>query len=353
MLMKKPFKIVHYLNQFFGGIGGEEHADYEVQTIRGAVGPGKGIQNILAQKGVIVSTFICGDNYLIQNTEKVLLKWRDLLTKSQPDIVISGPCFNAGRYGVACATVSMEASKLEIPSITGMYPENPGIEGIKNNVKAFVVKTTDRVSGMNDALEKICKLAIKISSGIEVGSSMEEGYLARGFRKNIFHKNPGYMRAVETLLKKIKGEPFSSEIDVPKFEISDPASPISDMKTAKLALVTEAGLVPKGNPDKLESARATKWLKYSIKNLNTCSGSEFFSLHGGFDVANINEDPCRALPMDAIRILENRKEFKKLHDYYYVTTGNCTTIADSSRFGEEIANELVLENVNGVIFTAT
>ena len=34
-------KIIHYLNQFFAGIGGENKADVPVGLIEGAVGPGK------------------------------------------------------------------------------------------------------------------------------------------------------------------------------------------------------------------------------------------------------------------------------------------------------------------------
>ena len=34
-------KVLHYLNQFFGGIGGEEHANEPARLVDGAVGPGR------------------------------------------------------------------------------------------------------------------------------------------------------------------------------------------------------------------------------------------------------------------------------------------------------------------------
>ncbi|MCI0859784.1 MAG: hypothetical protein J4N81_13720, partial [Chloroflexi bacterium] len=34
-------RVVHYLNQFFGGLGGEEKADLPPETRTGAVGPGR------------------------------------------------------------------------------------------------------------------------------------------------------------------------------------------------------------------------------------------------------------------------------------------------------------------------
>ena len=36
-------KVVHYLNQFFAGLGGEEAAGTPPQRIEGAVGPGRGL----------------------------------------------------------------------------------------------------------------------------------------------------------------------------------------------------------------------------------------------------------------------------------------------------------------------
>lgn len=34
------YKIVHYINQFFGGIGGEEMADYKPEVREEVIGPG-------------------------------------------------------------------------------------------------------------------------------------------------------------------------------------------------------------------------------------------------------------------------------------------------------------------------
>ena len=34
-------RVVHYLNQFFGGVGGEESAHLALEARDGAVGPGK------------------------------------------------------------------------------------------------------------------------------------------------------------------------------------------------------------------------------------------------------------------------------------------------------------------------
>ena len=39
--MAEPIRVLHFINQFFGGIGGEEHANVGVEVREGAVGPGR------------------------------------------------------------------------------------------------------------------------------------------------------------------------------------------------------------------------------------------------------------------------------------------------------------------------
>ena len=60
------YKIVHYINQFFAGIGG---ADYTPELREGVVGPGMGLKAALGEDYEIVSTIICGDNYFGENLD--------------------------------------------------------------------------------------------------------------------------------------------------------------------------------------------------------------------------------------------------------------------------------------------
>ena len=43
----KKYKIVHYINQFFAGIGGEEKADYKPELREGNGGPGLDLDTAL------------------------------------------------------------------------------------------------------------------------------------------------------------------------------------------------------------------------------------------------------------------------------------------------------------------
>ena len=98
-------RVVHYLNQFFGGIGGEDKADSPPRLTEGAIGPGRAIQAALGKEGVVVATAICGDNYFAEDIEGASKKVINFISSYRPDVLIAGPAFNAGRYGIACGAI--------------------------------------------------------------------------------------------------------------------------------------------------------------------------------------------------------------------------------------------------------
>ena len=121
-------RVLHYINQFFGGIGGEEKADIAPSLREGKVGPGMAIQGAFRNEAEIVATIICGDSYFNENLEKAQEEILQMVREISPDLFIAGPAFNAGRYGVACATIAAAVKEeLGIPAITAMYEENPGV----------------------------------------------------------------------------------------------------------------------------------------------------------------------------------------------------------------------------------
>ena len=95
------YKIVHYLNQFFGGIGGEDKADFQPEVREEIIGPGMALNAGLGDDYEIVATVICGDNYFGENLDKATDTIIEMVKKYEPDIFVAGPAFNAGRYGVA------------------------------------------------------------------------------------------------------------------------------------------------------------------------------------------------------------------------------------------------------------
>jgi betaine reductase len=345
-------RIVHYLNQFFSGVGGEEKADMPPASQNRPLGPGIALQESVKGKGKVVGTVSCGDNYFNHNVEKAREEVFGLISSFDPEIVIAGPAFDSGRYGLACAHVCLTVNeRLNIPVVSGMHPDNPGVELCRS--KTYVAVTKASVAGMREAISTMATLALRLAKGIEIGSPEEEGYIARGIYRNVIVDKCGGERAVEMLLKKIRGEPFTTELRMPVLEQVTPPPPIKDMRNVMVALVTEGGIVPKGNPDRLEWGHSTKWLKYNIAATDRFTEGDFIVVEGSSKNQFTDADPNRTLPLDTVRELERAGRFKKLSDHYYVTVGNVTAVENCRRYGSEIAEELLTLGVQAVILTAT
>ena len=199
----------------------------------------------------------------------------------------------------------------------------------------------------------MAKLAKKLANGEEIGSPAEEGYIARGVRVNYFAEDRGSKRAVDMLIKKIKGEEFVTEYPMPDFDRVDPNPAVKDLSKATIALVTSGGIVPKGNPDRIESSSASKYGEYSIEGVMDLTEETYETAHGGFDPVYANEDADRVLPVDVLRDLEKEGVIGKLHNYFYSTVGNGTAVASSKKFAAEYAKKLVEAGVDAVILTST
>ena len=346
-------RVVHYINQFYAGIGGEEKADITPEVREGFVGPGMGINGLLKAKGAeIVATVICGDSYFNENMTKAKEEIIEMIKRYNPDIFIAGPAFNAGRYGVACGAIATEVeAKLNIPAISAMYIENPGADMYKKQL--YIIETRNSAVGMRDALPKIASLALKLANKELIGTPSEEGYIERGIRKNYFASKRGSARAVDMLVKKIKGEAFETEFKMPVFDRVEPNPPIADITKVKIAIVTSGGTVPKGNPDHIESSSASKFGKYDIEGVMDLTAETYETAHGGYDPTYINTDSDRAIPVDVLRQMEKEGKIGSLHRYFYSTVGNGTAVLSSKKFGETIAKELIADGVTAVILTST
>ena len=96
----KKIKVVHYINNFFAGVGGEEMAHIEPEIKPGVIGPGIFLQNYLGNEYEVVATAICGDSYFGENLSDAKSKIIDMIKIYEPDLFIAGPAFNAA-FGIA------------------------------------------------------------------------------------------------------------------------------------------------------------------------------------------------------------------------------------------------------------
>ncbi len=350
--MDQKLKVVHYVNQFFGQIGGEDKADIGPLKKDGPVGPGVLFQTIYGQMAEITGTVICGDNYFNQQPDTAREEIIDLIQGYGPDLVVAGPAFNAGRYGMACGAVcEAVGERLGIPGITGMFPENPGAESYKKSV--YIIETKASSIGMKDAAGKMVTLSEKLAQGEAIGSPEEEGYMVRGVRRNYTAPERGAARAVEMLLQKIKGNAFATEYVIPVFDRVEPLPPIENLNNTTVALVTSGGIVPRGNPDRVEASSASKYGKYDIQKVEQLSPETYETAHGGYDPTYANEDPHRVLPLDVVRDLEQEGRIGSLYPFYYATVGNGTSVANAGDFAREITVDLVKDGVKAVILSST
>lgn len=345
-------KVVHYINQFFANIGGEEMAHIPAELREGIVGPGLAFQQAFKDEAEIVATVVCGDSYFNENLEEAKNNIIEMVKKYKPDLFIAGPAFNAGRYGVACGTIAQAVKdELGIPVLTGMYIENPGADMFKNSL--YIVSTKNSAAGMRDAVKKMAPLALKLAKKEKIGASIEEGYMPNGIRVNFFDKERGSKRAVKMLLNKLSGKEYVTEFPMPDFDRVEPNPAVKDITKCKVALVTSGGIVPKGNPDHIESSSASKFGKYDIEGVMDLTEETFATAHGGYDPVYANQDPDRVLPVDILREFEKEGKIGSLHRYFYTTVGNGTAVKNAKAFAAEYAQELKADGVDAVILTST
>ncbi len=345
-------RILHFLNPFFAGLGGEEANDRGPEAQEGSRGPGRAVDQLLGTAGKIVASLICGDNFFPGHEAEVLATLEKVAREYHIDLVLAGPAFNAGRYGWVCGAICQAAAeRLHLPAVTAMSPENPGAAFRRQRV--YIVPTGNSVRSMGEVLPRLLGLGLKLARHEPVASAEEEGYLPRGLRYNERGDQTAARRSVDMLLAKMRGGPFQTEIALEAHDPVPPASPLSSLKDAVIGLATEMGLIPPGNPDRIPSARSKVWGRYAITNLDRLSPEHFSYVHGGYDTRRADQDPNRAVPLDGIRALEREGRFKHLLDEILSTCGNGGALEEMKRIGREMAAAAKQQGVTGVILSAS
>ena len=348
--MSGPLRVVHYLNQFFGGIGGEEQAHVGVSVKTGAVGPGRLLEKALGDDARVEATIVCGDNFASERIDDVTRTIAGELDRLTPDVLIAGPAFGSGRYGLACALACKIAQSRGIPAVTAMHPENPGASARR---EIYVLPTGAATTSMPAALEALAPLARRLARHETLGPAEIEGFLPQGKRRVHDRGRPGYQRALDMLLDKLHGRPYRSEVPYVAPDRVPPAAPVPDLTRARIAMVTTGGLVRKGNPDKQVSANAVRYHRHSVAELEALSPKEWEAYHAGYFNHIVNSNPNYILPLSFLRDLERQGAIGKVHDQIYALPGVSTPVAVSAAHGRGIAADLKAGGVEGVLLVAT
>lgn len=345
-------RVVHYLNQFFAGIGGEEAAGTAPGWVAGPRGPGQLLQQALDIDGEVVGTLYCGDNQLVDAPEAALAALVEAARRFRPDVIVAGPAFSSGRYGLACVALGKALHQaLGVSTVVGLHADNPAVA--ESGAGVYLVPTGATAASMAEAMPRLARLALKLATGSPLGPAAAEGYLPTGRRQNVMAEQPGAERAVELLVQRLRGEPFNTEWALRMPELVQPAPPLENASRATIGLATEGGCVPRGNPDRIPSAWATNWTTYDIPESGTLSPADFDSIHGGSDQTYIRQDLHRLVPLDVAKELADEGAIGRLWEQFASTCGNMVSIGTAQEFGRELAAELKAQGVEGLILTAT
>ena len=312
-------KVIAFVNQFFGQVGGEEMAGMAPELREGMVGPALAMQAQL-KDGKVTHTIICGDNYMASNTADALATIKGFLSGLEFDMLIAGPAFNAGRYGFSCGEVcKLVQNEFGRLAVTSMSDTNPGAELYRKDV--YIVKGSPSAAGMRKDMPKMMSLANKLLNGEELLGADAEGY-------------------------------YVSEYKVEQEEAVKPL-PAIDVKGKRIAFVTTGGFVPMGNPDRIASGSCTHYGKYFIGDQTELKSGDWISVHGGYNVNYVAENPMLLVPLDAFHKHMEEGHFASLHPYVYSLSGNQTTKGDSQRMAREILADLRNDGVDAVIVGST
>jgi glycine reductase len=315
--------------------------------VDGPVGPGRKLAQLLGDGFEIVATVTCGDDRAVTGPE-VTQAVLEQVQAQNADLLVAGPAFTSGRYGLACARLVAAAQAAGIRAVAALHPDNPGLD---EKGAAPVVASGEAARLMGPALDTLAAAVKKLLAGETLTN--DDGLVGLAPRTPRMADRNAAERAVDLALKRLAGDRDATEVPLPKFDKVTPAPPVDDLATATLAILTEGALVPDDNPGALESARATKWLRYSLEGRDELQPGEWRSVHGGFSTVYANEDPHRILPLDAARELERQGRIGRLHEEYLVTAGNGTSVANARRFGVEWAADLRHSGARAAILTAT
>src|SRR5437762_7871065 len=157
--MSSKIRVVHYLNQFFAQIGSEDKADVGPQIKDGLIGPGRALQQALGEHGEIVATIFCGDNYFAEHQEQAIEQLIQRATEYKPDLLIAGPAFESGRYGIACGAICQAAQqRLDIAVVAGLGEDNVGASLYRK--KIYIVNFGVTIARMVTTPQRIAALRV-------------------------------------------------------------------------------------------------------------------------------------------------------------------------------------------------
>ena len=168
----------------------------------------------------------------------------------------------------------------------------------------------------------------------------------------INYQKPAPERCLDMLLSKYRGEHYQTEVVMAKPQKSRLPVLRKKLSQASVMLITDGGLVPYGNPDRVPSVNAGGFYEYPIRGCATLERDKYEVTHQGYDNSFVKEDPNRLVPVDVMRDLEREGIVGKLYESFLTTVGVMVSTGKSVSLGREIAAYVRTLDVDAVIITS-
>lgn len=78
----------------------------------------------------------------------------------------------------------------------------------------------------------MCSIGLRLLKGEHIAGAQEEGYIIRDIILNEEQPLNAAERSIEMLMKKMRGEPFKSELLPPDFDVVEPGSASAGFKNS-------------------------------------------------------------------------------------------------------------------------
>ena len=212
-------RVVCYLNQFFGQIGGEDKAGVGPQVVRR-----RGGRRARGPAGARRRGPRRGDGGRGRQLRRRASRARavaellDLVAAEKPDLLVAGPAFLAGRYGVACgALCAAVQARLGVPAVTGMHRGEPR----RRAVSPARLHRLDRRRGDADARRGPAARRARAQARATGARRRARGGgifpARRSPAMSLAGASAAAQRATAMLLDKLAGRPVTSEVPLPDF----------------------------------------------------------------------------------------------------------------------------------------
>ena len=124
----------------------------------------------------VVMTIVCGDNYAVEHQEEVTAAVLEKIRASGADLFVAGPCFDAGRYGMAAgALCSAVQSELGIPVDHGDERRESRRRSLPRSAPYH--RLGNSITKLREIVASMAKLGKKLVAKEPIGLPAEEGYL--------------------------------------------------------------------------------------------------------------------------------------------------------------------------------